>query len=188
MDRKRIGPRKLHGPQALWQAVYRTDNGKTFRESLGTRNHVKAMTLWPAALKRCQDRANGVEPSWTPEKAQKARENFQAIYDRHAVDELDLAADLTGEAGDKSTKELAIFISDRGSMPISWEQAFEIHNKKIGAKRGRPVADSSKEAQANARKGVTIPPLSFSVRDVQEYVQRLEDQGLSANTISQKPE
>lgn len=29
------------------------------------------MRLWPAAFERCRVRANGVEPSWTPEQAQE---------------------------------------------------------------------------------------------------------------------
>ena len=45
MGRQRIGPRKIHGPNGLWFAVYRTEDGKTYRESLGTRVHAKAMKL-----------------------------------------------------------------------------------------------------------------------------------------------
>ena len=107
----------------------------------------------------------------------------------------EMAADLTGkkeyssetgELTDQQSEELAMFIAGKGSMPLSWEKAFEIHNKRIGAKRGRPITEKTKEAQEIARRGVNVPPLSFTVRDVQEYVQRLEDQELSANTISQR--
>ena len=193
MGRQRIGPRKIHGPNGLWFAVYRTDDGKTFRESLGTRDHAKALKDWPAAFQRLKDKANGVQPSWTPEQAQQKRTEYKQNDD--VLDPQDLAAELTGkkeqssetgELTDQQSEELAMFIAGKGSMPLSWEQAFEIHNKRIGAKRGRPITEKTKEAQEIARRGVNVPPLSFSVRDVQEYVQRLEAQELSANTISQR--
>ena len=193
MGRRRIGPRKIHGPNGLSFAVYRTDDGKTYRESLGTRDHAKALKAWPTALQRLKDKANGVKPSWTPEQAQQARTDYKENDD--VLDPQDLAAELTGkkehssqtgELTDQQSEELAMFIAGKGSMPLTWEQAFEIHNKRIGAKRGRPITEKTKEAQEIARRGVNVPPLSFTVRDVQEYVQRLEDQELSANTISQR--
>ena len=107
----------------------------------------------------------------------------------------ELAADLTGkreyssetgELTDQQSEELAMFIAGKSSMPLTWEQAFEIHNKRIGAKRGRPITEKTKEAQEIARRGVSVPPMSFTVRNVQEYVQRLENQELSATTISQR--
>ena len=69
-----------------------------------------------------------------------------------------------------------MFIPGKGSMPLTWEQAFEIHNKRIGAKRGMPITEKTKDAQEIASRGVSVLPLGFTVRDVQEYVQRLEDQ------------
>ena len=193
MGRQRIGPRKIHGPNGLWFAVYRTDDGKTYRESLGTRDHSKALKTWPTAFQRLKDKANGVKPSWTPEPAQQAKTKYKENDD--VLDPQDLATDLTGkkeyssetgELTDQQSEELAMFIASKGSMPLSWEQAFEIHNKRIGTKRGRPITEKTKEAQEIARRAVDVPPLSFTVRDVQEYVQRLEDQELSANTISQR--
>ena len=71
------------------------------------------------------------------------------------LDPQDLAAELTGkkeqssetgELTDQQSEELAMFIAGKGSMPLSWEQAFEIHNKRIGAKRGRPITERTNEA------------------------------------------
>ena len=193
MGRQRIGPRKIHGPNGLWFAVYRTEDGKTYRESLGTRDHTMALKAWPTAFQRLKDKANEVKHSWTPEQAQQARTEYKENDD--VLDPQDLATDLTGkkeyssetgELTDQQSEELAMFIAGKSSMPLNWEQAFEIHNKRIGAKRGRPITEKTKDAQEIARRGVHVPPLSFTVRDVQEYVQRLEDQELSANTISQR--
>ena len=67
----------------------------------------------------------------------------------------DLATDLTGkkeyssetgELKDEQSGELAMFIAGRRSMPLSREQVFEIHNKRIGAKRGRPITERTNEA------------------------------------------
>ena len=69
------------------------------------------------------------------------------------LDPQDLATDLTGkkeyssetgELTDQQSEELAMFIAGKGSMPLSWEHAFEIHNKRIGAKRGRPITEKKK--------------------------------------------
>ncbi len=39
-----------------------------------------------------------------------------------------------------------------------------------------PITEKTKDAQEIASRGVSVLPLGFTVRDVQEYVQRLEDQ------------
>ena len=196
MGRQRIGPRKIHGPNGLWFGVFRAADGMTYRESLGTRDHAKAMKLWPAAFQRLKDRANGIKEEWTPEQALKARaECKQYAHTEVDTDPQVMAATITGkteqdtetgEMVDRTTEELAMFIAGHSEMPLTWEQAFEIHNKRLGEKRGRPMAAKSTDAQELARRGVTVPPLSFTIADVQQYVQRLEDQGLSANTISQR--
>ena len=62
MGRRVVGPRQVqvqvHGPEGLWFAVYPTKDGNTYRESLQTRDHAKAMRLWPAAYQRIKDKAN----------------------------------------------------------------------------------------------------------------------------------
>ena len=71
-------------------------------------------------------------------------------------------------------------------LEVSWPQAFQIHNQRIGAKRGKAIAESTLKNQLAARKGVDKPPQAFTVTDVRRYEQQLWDQGLSPNTVSQR--
>ena len=196
MGRKVIGPRKLHGPSGIYYAVFIRADGKTFRESLKTRDHLKAIKRWPSAFQRCRERASEAEGGWTPDQAIKARAEYKDSLgaDGEYHPQL-MAAEMTGkkeqdiwtgEMTDKTTEELAGFIAGFNEMPLSWDAAFEIHNTRIAAKRGRPISEKTKVSQELARRGITTSPMSFNIADVQQYVRKLEDQKLSANTISQR--
>ena len=95
MGRQRIGPRRIHGANGLGFAVYRTHDGKTYKESSGTRDHAKALKGWPAALQRLKDKADGDKPSWTPEQAQQKRTEYKQNIE--VLHPQELAADLTGK-------------------------------------------------------------------------------------------
>ena len=177
MGRKSVGPRKLHGPEGLYYAIYRDSSGKTYRESLGTRDHTKAQRLWPAAFQRCQDRANGTAPTFVPPMPGEMAEVPLMVED--------------GKGGitphpTETELEPAEWFCEPEQFEVSWAQAFQIHNQRIGAKRGRAIAESTLKNQLAARKGVDKPPQSFTVTDVRRYEQQLWDQGLSANTVSQR--
>ena len=90
MGRRRVGSRKIHGPVGQWYAICRHTDGKTLRESLGTRDHSKAMRLWPTAFLRLKDRANGVKPEWIP----PAPDEF-AVIGEHQPDGLFIERETT---------------------------------------------------------------------------------------------
>ena len=170
MGRRRVGPRKLHGPEGQWYAIYRHTNGKTYRESLGTRDHTKAMRLWPAAFQRLKDRANGVKPEWIPP----------------APDELVIVGEpqTDGSFIEQETTVAEFFSPEE--LQLTWLKAFEIHNTRLAEKRGRPVAESSLVSQKAARQGLTKPPAEMTIRDVQQYLQVMKEQGLAPATRGQR--
>lgn len=168
MGRHRVGPRKLHGPEGLWYGVYRTKAGKTFRESLKTRDHAVAMRLWPAAFQRLKDRANGVRTMTPPSP---------------------LEVGISGDPDTGQTREVTpsdIYGPGEIEEMLSWEAAFEIHNECMAERRGRPIAAKSLPSQKAARVGLNQPPALMTVRDVQQYMQRMKDEGLSPATSGQR--
>ena len=172
MGRRRVGPRKLHGPEGQWYAIYRHTDGKTYRESLKTRDHSQAMRLWPAAFQRLKDRANGVKPEWIP----PAPDDFAVIGEQQP----------DGSFIERETT--AAEIIDPEELQLTWNQAVEIHNRRVGDKRGQAISDKTRNSsQALAVKPIAhIPPAQVSIRDVQKYIDELRSQGLSASTISQR--
>ncbi|MCB4427986.1 hypothetical protein FZX09_04055 [Synechococcus sp. MU1643] len=149
--------------------MYRSNNGKTYRESLQTRDHAKALRLWPAAYQRLKDKANGIKGAFIP--------TTQIGY------ELDPA---TGKEREVTGEDL--FGPGELEEVMTWQQAAAIHNERIGDKRGRPMTAKTKaSSQALAIKPIShVAPALVTVADVQRYVRTLKDQGLAASTISQR--
>ena len=164
LGRHRIGPRKLHGPEGLWYAILR-HNGKTYRESLKTRDHGLALKRWPPAFQRLKDRANGTHIPTPP-----------------APDEVGLVTNDRGEWVEARATE----VFDPEELELTWDQAFSIHNRRQQERRGRPMAAGSIESQRLVRQALGKTPATFTITDVQRYVQQLRDQGLSPATIGQR--
>lgn len=171
MGRRVVGPRHVHGPEGLWFAVFRDKDGRTYRESLKTRDHAKALRLWPAAYQRLKDKANGVRPGYIPQSPD------QVGY------ELDPQ---TGERREIQASD--VYGPGELEEAMTWQQAAAIHNERIADKRGRALTEKTKaSSQALAIKPIShVPPALVQVSDVQRYMRELKDQGLSANTIMQR--
>ena len=173
MGRKSVGPRKLHGGSGVYYAVFVGPDRKQYKESLKTRDHGTAMRRWGPAMERLKDRA----------------ENKPAPFIPPAPDEPAFIWDLDAEGnlvGPRETTAREIF--DPEKLELSWEQAVEIHNRRIGDKRGQAITEKTRNSsQALAIKPINqIPPAQVTVRDVQRYIDGLRDQGLAASTISQR--
>lgn len=194
MGRKRVGPRKVHGSDGLYFAVYRDKAGKTYRESLGTRDHEKAMLLWPAAYQRLKDRAAGIERLSPFAEARQQWAYLKALYEADG-DPVWAAAALTGKAQedpetgqllDPVTDQIAQSLVGKAQLPMSWEEALEFHARRKLERTGKPLAESTKRSIRTAFSPLQKAPEALSVADVRDYIEGLREAGYKATSIAQR--
>ena len=138
--------------------------------SLGTRDHEVAMRRYPAAMQRLRDRVNAPAEVWVPP----------------APDEVAVMGEQQPD-GSFIEKEVSVAeIYEPEELELTWEQAFQIHNRRLKERRGKEVSASTLESQRIARAPLTTGPTRMAVGDVQRYVDGLREQGLSPATVGQR--
>jgi integrase len=156
----------------VYYAVFKAKSGKQYKESLKTRDHGTAMNRYGPAMQRLKDRANAKPQVWVPP----------------APDEVGVIGEQQPDGSFIEKEVTATELYEPEELELSWDQAFQIHNRRLHEKRGKAVAEKTKsDSQRIALEPIKhIPPCRVTVQDVQRYTDQLRDQGLAPATVGQR--